>query len=63
MALSTWGLIFLFFFIFYFYFYFLSSTTNESIPRRVYLPDPDPIVMEKWTRDTESEVKEDEDLF
>ena len=38
--------------------------TNKSGSRRVYLPNPDPIVMEKWEKDMgreKSEVKEDED--
>ena len=40
------------------------STTSNSGSRKVYLPDPDPTVMEEWAKEvgrTKSEVKEDED--
>ena len=43
-------------------FMFLSTTSN-STPRKVYLPDPDQTVMKKWEREVGREVKEDENHF
>lgn len=45
------------------FFFSSQATTSNSGSRRIYLPDPDPTVMEEWAKEVgreESEVKEDE---
>ena len=47
-----------------FFYIFLLSSQGTTRSRGIYLPKPDPIIMEEWAKEMggeKSEVKEDED--